>query len=131
MKSFYVAGSVHDIPYVKGIMEYIRSEGHVITFDWTGPEGKIRGSWANHQDDAQELSVREVNAVRKADITLLLCPQEGKGLGCFLETGIAIGAERRVWVYSPYDRESVFWYLPRVRKFNNSSELGEAIRNEV
>lgn len=59
----------------------------------------------------------EVDAVTAADLLILLCPPRGRGLGCYLEMGVALGNDIDVWVSHEApgtERDSVFWHHPAV-----------------
>lgn len=124
----YVAGSTRDIERVKGVHDVVRAFGHEITFDWTGAEGEIRtdGSWDSASEAGARIAVREVEASYTADLTILLYPPSGGGLGCWIEMGATLAGGGEVWVVEPA-RDSVFWQHPCVRRFGSTRELMAAL----
>lgn len=125
----YVAGRVKQIPRVQVVRDWLREEGHSITFDWTGPEGEQRSDWSKAPDVARGLADRERRAVLAADVVVLVgwgCAEGEGGLGCFIEVGVALALGIPVVIVGPC-RESVFWYLPAVQRVDNLAELKEAL----
>lgn len=114
----YVAGSTRDVERVKGVQDAVRAFGHVITFDWTGAEGEIRtdGSWDTASEAGARIASREIAACRNADLTILLFPPTGGGLGCWIEMGATLASGGEVWIVEP-GRDSVFWQHPMVQRF--------------
>lgn len=114
----YVAGGTADVKRVNAVQEIARTAGYTITFDWTGAEGEIRtdGSWDMVPERGAEIATREIEACATADLTIVLCPPLGKGLGCWIEMGATLAGGGEVWCIAPA-RDSVFWQHPRVRRF--------------
>lgn len=133
-RSVYVAGSTRDTGRVNLVQNMVRALGWTITFDWTGPEGEIRnprggadfenmaGGWAEAPEKGAEISLREIRACRDADLTILLFPPQGGGLGCWIEMGATLASGGEVWVVEP-GRDSVFWMHPNVRLFPRLSDV--------
>jgi hypothetical protein len=126
----YVAGRLADMERVRTVQAIVRAVGARITFDWTGPEGDQRSDWSAESERAAELSLRERRAVVDADLLVLCGPDPHGGLGCFIEAGMALGRGIPVIVLEPV-RESVFWYLPGVRRCKHAVEFGRVIQNQV
>lgn len=114
----YVASSAQDFERVRAVQAVVRAAGHEVTFDWTdieNPESlaEVREDWTGNPDRARVLARRERRAVISADVLVLCGPTPPHGLGCFIETGMALARGVIVIVIEPI-RESVFWYLPGV-----------------
>ena len=124
MMRIYVAGSTRDVERVKGVQDAVRAFGHEITFDWTGAEGQIRtdGSWDIASEAGAQIAQREIAACVRADLTILLFPPQGGGLGCWIEMGATLAYGGEVWVVEP-GRDSVFWQHPSVRRFTSIQHL--------
>ena len=121
----YVAGRTADTAWVRQVQEIVREHGGYITFDWTGPDGEIRADWSDQPERAAQLSRRERQAVMSADLTIL-CWSPG-ALGALLETGIALAHGKDVIVLGE-PRESVFWYLPGVKRAADETALRAILR---
>jgi hypothetical protein len=124
----YVAGSTRDIERIKGVIDVVRAFGHEITFDWTGPEGEIRKdiSWDTAKETGARVSQREIEAAGSADLTILIFPSTGGGLGCWVEMGATLARGGEVWVVEP-KRDSVFWQHPNVRRFEHSRAFMDSL----
>lgn len=125
----YVAGRTSDIERVNIVQAIARSKGHIITFDWTGPEGAIRKSWKGHEEQGSELSQREV-AAAKCELFILCTPpyRTDGGVGCFIEFGIALGHGAFCLVFPFLDRDSVFFHHPNVHIVRDYTALGTALQ---
>lgn len=121
----YVAGRTKDVGTVQRVQSMVRGVGHEITFNWTGVEGEIRDSWASDPTRAREISSLERDAVRDADMLVLVWHEHG-GLGALIETGMALAQGKRVIVYG-VPRESVFWYAPGVEMAPDAIALMAAL----
>jgi hypothetical protein len=81
---------------------------------------KLNAGWAAKPERARELAIREIKAVDDADAIVLVWAPDI--LGAAIETGSAMGTEKKVYVYRP-GRDSVFWYLPNVTQIWSLAEL--------
>lgn len=115
MARIYVAGSCKMAREVNCAQAILEEAGHQITFDWTADLNGIKTDWSDHLPDARWRSLRERVAVKSADVVVLVAPPVGRGLGCFIEVGMALAARTPVVVWGDA-RESVFWYLPEVTR---------------
>lgn len=139
--SVYVAGSTRDVGRVNLVQNMVRALGWRITFDWTGPDGEIcnprggadfqntAGGWAEAPDKGAEISTREIKACRDADLTILLFPPQGGGLGCWIEMGATLASGGTVWVVEP-GRDSVFWMHPNVRIFDTLADVAAELASQ-
>lgn len=127
----YLAGSTKELERVERVKAVLLQNGHRLTFDWAGAEGEVRmgtgdDTWDHAPVAARRLSQQEVEAVATADLLILLCPPRGRGLGCYLEMGVALGQDIDVWVSHEApgtERDSVFWHHPAVTWRGYDSEL--------
>lgn len=90
----YAAGSTRDVERVKGVQDAVRARGHEVTFDWTGAEGEIRtdGSRDSAPGAGAKIASCEINVCVMANLTILLFPPSGGGLGCWIEMGATLAA---------------------------------------
>lgn len=128
---FYVAGGAVDFEKNKELISIVRSFNQVITFDWThleeeGGQGKILPTWVDRTDEAEAHSEKERRGVLDADVLILNVPSSaGRGLGCFIEFGIAAGVRKNIWLlgYDVAPRDSVFYYLNGVYRMSYTELL--------
>lgn len=119
--NIYVAASTAHRDMAALVATVAESHRHKITFKWWEPESEIRRDWSQTPETRQRarlLANTERLAVQSADLVVLLSPPPGRGLGCFIETGIALAQNTPVWVVETPSgtriRESVFWHLEQV-----------------
>lgn len=110
----YVAGSTKEKGRVNQVQELCTARGWQITFDWTrskeeGGEGDVRVFWDKEPERARELSLRERQAIREADVLILVWPEVTTGLGCHYETAWGMDACAETWIMG-CPRDSVFFY---------------------
>ncbi|WP_339254250.1 group-specific protein [Sporosarcina sp. FSL W8-0480] len=113
MKKFYVASSFKNIEVVRLVSNRLKDEGFIQTYDWT------RNERASTIEDLKIIGLKEKDAVMEADFVIVLLPA---GKGSHIELGIALGLEKRIYLYSPNDEvnqfetTSTFYHLPEVQK---------------
>ncbi len=92
------ARNTEDHRELVGQLRYCFGEGMELTYDWTvnGPAEDL--AW-----DQQELIAEaELEGVRHADVLIILWPG---GLGTHCELGVALGAKKPVFLYTPVGRK--------------------------
>jgi hypothetical protein len=113
MKKFYVASSFKNIETVRYVSQRLVKRGFIHTYDWTKNER------ASTFDDLKAIGTEEKNAVIESDFLIVLIPA---GKGSHIELGIALGQDKKIYLYSPDDRlnnfetTSTFYHLPEVEK---------------
>jgi len=100
----------------------------VISFDWTGEDGEIRSSWEMARNRGAVIAAKEV-AASKCDVFILVTPANGRGLGCYVEFGVALGHGAICLVYPLLDRDSVFFCHPLVHVVDEYDGLETALEN--
>jgi hypothetical protein len=108
---FYAASSFKNIQQVRYICEQLKLKGFKHTYDWTQNERA-----ANYQD-LQRIGQAEKQAVIESDFLVVLLPA---GKGSHIEMGIALGLDKKIFLYSPNEEvknmaeTSTFYHLPQV-----------------
>ena len=111
---FYIASSFANVQKVREFSDELKLKGFVHTYDWTQNER------ANSLEDLSIIGEDEKKAVIDSDFLVVLLPA---GKGSHIELGIALGAGKKVYLYSPtneiyeYDRTSTFYHIESVDKF--------------
>lgn len=124
---FYVSGKIGVEDGVREVMKALRDAGHEITFDW--PNVPHLKPYDEKPATCQEAAILETNAVKEADV-LILIPHD-RGVGMYVEFGIAIGSEVPVRVITKYGSKTMFFYHPLVKKVNSVEEVIEEFSKDT
>lgn len=125
----YVAGSRHERDWVRQVQQRLRDNGHNITYDWTGAEGKILESHADghHGDDAAfwaTVAEKEIEAIRDADALVACMSPTGKGRGMFIEIGVALECGMPIYLLGDAKaNDSNFYVLDQFTLFRHNDDL--------
>lgn len=109
--NFYVASSFHNIKQVRDVSERLKRKGYIHTYDWT------QNGRASTVEELKKIGEEERQAIIESDLILVLLPG---GKGSHVELGIALGLNKRVILYSPYnevsdfDQTTTFYHLSEV-----------------
>ncbi len=118
---FFVSGKVGDDDITKTVMEALKSAGHEITFDWTSIE-HLR-PYDKNAAASREAAISETCGVKNADVLVIIA--HDKGVGMYVEFGIAIGSGIPVRVITKVESRTMFFHHPLVRKINSIEEVIE------
>ena len=118
---FFVSGKVGDDGITKTVMEALKNAGHEITFDWTTIE-HLR-PYDKNATACRNAAVSESRGVKNADVLVIIA--HNKGIGMYVELGIAIGIGIPVRVVTKVESRTMFFHHPLVRKVNNIDEVIE------
>ncbi len=126
MKKFYVASSFRNLESVSYITKLLKKEGYTLTYDWT-QHAKKKELRSLSFDDLRDIGIREKNGILESDFIVVLLPG---GKGTHTELGIALGQEKKVFLYSSngeinnVETTSTFYHIPEVEKcFGTLDEL--------
>lgn len=123
---FFVSGKIGVEGDAKEVMEALRNAGHEITFDWTVTE-----HLKPYDERAEECRVAasvDCLGVMAADV-LILIPHE-RGVGMFVEFGIAIACDIPIRVIVNGESRTLFFYHPQVKRVSGVQEIIEEFRGE-
>lgn len=118
---FFVSGKVGDDDVAKSVMRALKGAGHEITFDWTSIE-HLR-PYDKNAAASREAAISETCGVKNADVLVIIA--HDKGVGMYVELGIAIGAGIPVRVITKVESRTMFFHHPLVRKINSIEEVIE------
>lgn len=108
---FYIASSLANKEKVAFVSEQLVEAGHTHTYDWT-----LNGEVTSLEHLAT-IGQLERQAVLDADVLVVLMPA---GKGSHVEMGIALGQNKKVFLFSTNDEvnaletTSAFYHLPEV-----------------
>ncbi len=115
MQSFYIASSFQNVNKVHEIFKELKKNGYLETYDWT------KNNRTSSVESLRLIGEEERAAVLSADFLIVLLPA---GKGSHVELGIALGAEKKVFLYAPSievtSLDSTFYYLPEVTHVTGS-----------
>ncbi len=116
---FFVSGKVGLAGTALRVMEQLRAAGHEITFDWTTIP-HLR-PYDDNAKCSRETAILESRGVKNADVVVILAHE--KGVGMFVEMGIAIGAGIPVRVITTDESRTMFFHHPLVRRVTDVDEV--------
>ncbi|MBY6037004.1 group-specific protein [Fictibacillus nanhaiensis] len=111
---FYIASSLQNIQQVRCVASELTQKGFIHTYDWTQNER------VDTLDKLQSIGEAEQQAVKESEFVVVLLPG---GKGSHIEFGIALGLNKRLYLYSPNDeiynpsKSSTFYHVSGVDKF--------------
>ncbi len=111
---FYIASKFENHEQVQTLAGKLKAAGWTHTYDWT-----VHGSVKETDIDLlKDVGQKECNAVREADIIIVLTPQ---GRGTHTEFGMALALDKKVYLchadntyFLCDDNTSAFYWLPNV-----------------
>lgn len=109
---FFVSGKVGSENDAKKLMDLLREAGHEITFDWT-TISHLRPYDAN-VTASREAAVLEAAGVKDADVLVIVA--HDRGVGMFVELGIALGVGIPVRIINDKESRSMFFHHPLVKQ---------------
>ena len=118
---FFVSGKVGVEGDAKAAMKALREAGHEITFDWTEIE-HLR-PYDENTTASREAAFKESRGVQEADVLVVLA--HNRGVGMYVELGIAIGCGVPVRVVTNEESRTMFFHHPLVRKVQSLEQILE------
>ena len=116
---FFVSGKVGVEGDVRLVMEALRAAGHEITFDWT-TIAHLR-PYDDNASASRQAAVKECRGVQDADVLIVLSHE--RGVGMYVELGIAIGSGVPARVVTDVESRTVFFHHPLVKKVDSVDEI--------
>lgn len=114
---FYIASGLENKAAVQYVRDRLIEAGHIHTYDWT------KNSRATTEEQLQIIGTAERDAVRESDVVIVLLPG---GKGTHTELGIAIGLEKKIYIYANEKLNPVtattFYYLDGIQHFYGELE---------
>ena len=118
---FFVSGKFGTEEEAKATMRALQDAGHQITLDWTA-FGDLR-PYDQNSSASREAAIAETHGVREADVLVLMA--NDKGVGMYVELGIAISLGIPIRVITDMENLTIFFHHPLVRRVKS---IGEVIR---
>jgi hypothetical protein len=135
----YVAGRFREYRRIREAIDKLIAAGNTITHDWTRsdefnehgepmvPIGPGQSVEVLTDEEARNYAFADIRGVRDADAVVLMA---GDGLyGALIEVGAALALSVEVWIVGDMPRDSVFFYLPLVRRFDTIEEVIDYIKS--
>lgn len=116
---FYIASSFKNSTLVKELSQKLINYNYEHSYDWT------KNQRANSIEDLSTIGMKEKEAIIDSDFIVILLPA---GKGSHIELGIALGLEKRIYLYSPnqeiyhFDQTTTFYHVEGVDKFVGTLE---------
>lgn len=116
---FFVSGKVGVEGDVKAAMKALKDAGHEITFDWTTID-HLR-PYDENAAASREVAAKESRGVEDADVLIIIA--HDRGVGMYVELGIAIGSGIPVRVVTDVESRTVFFHHPLVKKVDSLEQI--------
>ena len=116
---FFVSGKVGVEGDVRAAMKALKDAGHEITFDWTKID-QLR-PYDENAEASREAALKESRGVEDADVLIILA--HDRGVGMYVELGIAIGSGIPVRVVTDVESRTMFFHHPLVKKVDSLEEI--------
>lgn len=118
---FFVSGKVGVEGDVKAAMKALKDAGHEITFDWTTID-HLR-PYDENAAASREVAAKESRGVEDADVLIIIA--HDRGVGMYVELGIAIGSGIPVRVVTDVESRTMFFHHPLVKKVDSLEQIIE------
>lgn len=116
---FFVSGKVGVEGDVRAAMKALKDAGHEITFDWTTID-HLR-PYDKNAEASREAALKESRGVEDADVLIILA--HDRGVGMYVELGIAIGSGIPVRVVTGVESWTMFFHHPLVKKVDSLEQI--------
>ncbi len=116
---FFVSGKVGVERDVRAAMKALKDAGHEITFDWTKID-QLR-PYDENAEASREAALKESCGVEDADVLIILA--NDRGVGMYVELGIAIGSGIPVRVVTDVESRTMFFHHPLVKKVDSLEQI--------
>lgn len=130
MLNIYLASSFRYVAEVEYLADYLQAKGHSIACEWwkTDYKTKLKTDSLNEWFSNPIIKViykRSIDAIRSANLVILVSPEVTKFNGANIEVGIALALDKPVIAYGVIEKSGM--YEPLVR-CSNFSELELALK---
>ncbi|MBT3836530.1 hypothetical protein HOD05_00880 [Candidatus Woesearchaeota archaeon] len=126
---FYVSAKWHLKDHVSAMNEYLRSQGHESTADWT-VRAYARGYGGENAQMSDELSEEEIHAILESDLFIHLSDMGGKGK--YIDLGIALAGHKLqgkpdIYILGKDANESQFYFNRSVKGRIQTEDVVECL----
>lgn len=115
----FVSGKIGEEAEARRTMDQLEALGHQVTFDWTRIE-HLKPYEANAEASA-DAAVLEVEGVKQADALVVIAHE--RGVGMYVELGVALGMGKHVYVVWPGSSRTMFFHHPLVKMVSSVADL--------
>ena len=115
----FVSGKVGDESEAREVMAHLARAGHEVTLDWTTIEHLK--PYDENTDASAKAAALEVQGVKEADVLVVIA--HDRGVGMYVELGVALGSAKPVYVVSKRPSRSMFFHHPLVTVVRSVDEL--------
>ncbi len=99
----------------------LQEAGHELTFDWTKID-HLR-PYDENMAACREAAIKESRSIKDADVLIVLAHE--RGVGMYVELGIAIGSGIPVRVVTDVESRTMFFHHPLVKKVDSLEQILE------
>jgi hypothetical protein len=119
---FYIAARTSQLSIVKEMVKEIELEGHEISHDWTAvKDADLPRPYSAHAEKVRIFAENGVEGVKNADVFVILSDIGGTGM--YVEMGMALASNARIYTVGENNDVTVFHFHPRVNKVSSLKDV--------
>jgi nucleoside 2-deoxyribosyltransferase len=122
---FYIAGRTSKTEDIKEMISLLTKFGHEVTHDWTLTDAQFQRPYPI--DIAEQVADKDMRGIVDADIFIILGDKSGTGM--YVELGIALATNTKVYSIGENNDVTVFHFLPNVKRMYTFSEVLDDLAN--
>ncbi len=122
MASFYIASKFDNKEQVLTLIKTLEKMGHTITYKWVLQP-------MSYMEDAPQQAQLDYLGVRTCENFVALLDKLFKPhVNTYVELGIALGSDKRIFVVGTYDKTCIFTRMDNITRYDNVTKFLQAMR---
>lgn len=121
---FYIASRFGNKEEVRKIIEFLRERGHDVSMDWTVHES-IK-PFEKNMERAKRYAIEDIDGVRDCDVFILISDEAGTGM--YIELGVAIALDKRIFVVGEHTERTIFYFHPKIQRRDSIEDVFRELR---
>lgn len=132
----FVSGQIDDSKSIRGLMDLITKNGHVITHDWTAADTFLsnKASKLANKTESGNRAFKDIQGVLDSDVYILSSDNDKVGKGMYVELGAALALKQAglpgapdIYLVGNLNHISIFYLHPMVKHRKSMQEVLDEI----